>query len=234
MSKFRLCVGRATFEQSYYGDADGSKWADKPWRLNPVQGGSYQGAVPKLLEVKTQGSQLHSKSIPLHWATGELLNDFEMEQWIELRGDVVHVRFRMAYQGKQSHAGRQQEIPAVFLDASLSGLVIYEGESPWTGQPLVAKRPGPKNEYFDIPEHWAAFVDKNAVGVGVYVPVADRITCYRFQGGDGSDCSYLAPITTFAIEPDLIFEYDAYFCVGTVEEIRGKFHELRDASAAEE
>ena len=25
-------------QQSYYGDADGSKWVNKPWRWNPVQG----------------------------------------------------------------------------------------------------------------------------------------------------------------------------------------------------
>lgn len=220
-------------QQSYYGDADGSMWADKPWRLNPVQGGSYQGAVPKLLEVKTEGSQLYSKSIPLHWATGEPLEDFTMEQWIELRDEVVSVRFRMTYRGTDTHVPRHQEIPAVFLDASLCDLVFYEGETPWTGQPLVAKQPGAKNEYFDIPEHWAAFVDKNGFGLGVYVPVADRITCYRFQGGGGSDCSYLAPITTFAFQPGLAFEYQAYFCLGDVEEIREKFDVVRKAEALE-
>ncbi|MGI9240746.1 MAG: hypothetical protein ACR2RV_08090, partial [Verrucomicrobiales bacterium] len=213
-------------QQSYYGDSDGSKWVDKPWCLNPVQGGDYKGAVATLLETKIEGARLYSKSIPLHWATGEKLVDFELEQWIELKRDLVHVRFRMSYKGEESHAPRHQEIPAVFLDPSLSDLVLYQGEAPWTGSPLARKRPGQKNEYFDLPEHWAAFVGKDGLGVGVCVPSARQITCYRFRGGADSDCSYLAPITTFAFRPGMRFEYDAYFSIGTSEELRARFEPL--------
>jgi hypothetical protein len=38
-------------QQSYYGDPDGSFWAGKPWRWNPVQGGGWQGGGAKLLEL---------------------------------------------------------------------------------------------------------------------------------------------------------------------------------------
>ena len=37
-------------QQSYYGDADGSRWGDKPWRYNPVQGGDYKGNAARLVE----------------------------------------------------------------------------------------------------------------------------------------------------------------------------------------
>lgn len=213
-------------QQSYYGDADTSKWVDQPWCLNPVQGGDYKGSSPELLEVRAEPSKLYSKSIPLHWATGEKLEDFVMEQWIELQKDLVHIKFRMTCKVKRSHLPRHQEIPAVFLDPRLSDLVLYEGDAPWTGGELSYKQPGQKNEYFKIPERWAAFVDENGNGLGVYVPFAQEITCYRFRGGADFDCSYLAPITTFGLQPNSTFEYDAYFLIGTVEEMRTRFRSL--------
>lgn len=210
-------------QQSYYGDADGSKWVEKPWRLNPVQGGSYRNKIPPLLEAKVDGEQLYTKSIPLHWATGEKLEDFLFEQWIQLDGEIVRARFRMTYSGNETHEPRHQEIPAVFLDPSLSELVfVRDGR-------LVREYPGEKNEYFDIPEHWAAFIGEEGAGVGVHVPSAPRITTYRFKGGADSDCSYLAPITTFDIRPGFTFEYKAHFVVGTVEEMRNEFEVLADS-----
>ncbi len=209
-------------QQSYYGDADGSLWVDKPWRLNPVQGGSYQNEIPPLLEIKVEGEQLYSKSIPLHWATGEKLEDFLFEQWIELDDDLVRARFRMTYSGKEVHKARHQEIPAVFLDSSLSELLLVrKGE-------LERHDPGQRNEYFDIPEHWAAFVGDDGVGVGVHVPSAEQITAYRFKGGSDSDCSYVAPIATFDLRPGLIFEYKAHFFIGSVEQMKNEFEALAD------
>ena len=32
-------------QQSYYGDPDGSDWNGKPWRYNPIQGGSWRGKM---------------------------------------------------------------------------------------------------------------------------------------------------------------------------------------------
>jgi hypothetical protein len=208
-------------QQSYYGDTDGSKWVDKPWRLNPVQGGSYKNAVPPLLEVKVDDQKLYSKSIPLHWATGETLEDFVFEQWIELDDDVVRARFRMTYSGEETHSPRHQEIPAVFLDPSLSELVFAGRDG------LVRENPGEKNEYFEIPEHWAAFVGPDGEGVGIYVPSAGQITTYRFKGGADSDCSYLAPIITFALRPGLVFDYEACICIGSAEQIRDRFKALK-------
>ncbi len=217
-------------QQSYYGDADGSKWVDKPWCLNPVQGGDYKNAIPQLLQIDVDTDKLYAKSIPLHWATGEELDDFTLEQWIVLKDDLVHVKFRMTYEGDETHAPRHQEMPAVFLDSSLSDLVFYEGSSPWTEEALSTKQPGQKNEYFDIPESWAAFVDEKGEGVGVCVPSASQITCYRFRGGANSDCSYLAPITTFGFRPGMIFEYDAYFLIGKTDEMRRRFEPLIKAA----
>ncbi len=219
-------------QQSYYGDPDGSQWGETPWTLNPVQGGDYQGKIPPLVELRSGNQEIYSKSIPLHWATGETLSSFVMEQWISLEGELARVRFRMTYTGEESHAPRHQEIPAVFVDARLSVLHLYQGNQPWEGQLLTKVEPGPRNEYYDLPEHWAAFANESGVGLGVLVPAASQVTTYRFRGGGGSECSYLAPITTFAIQPGLTFEYEAWFAVGSVGEIRARFENLRKKGAA--
>ena len=214
-------------QQSYYGDSDGSLWAKQPWRYNPVQGGDYRGKSPRLVELRSDATSFYAKSIPLHWATGAELPECVLEQWITLKEDTVHARFQMTYSGTTTHAARHQEIPAIFLDASLATLVIYSGTAPWTGDALTRLTPGAKNEYFKPTENWAAYVDAKDFGVGAYVPMANELTTYRYRGGAGSDCSYVAPITTFALKPGLKFTYHAYFGVGTVEQLRGQFAAIR-------
>lgn len=54
-------------QQSYYGKEDGTNWAGKPWRWNPVQGGDYKGGPPKLLDVSSDKTSLNVKSIARHW-----------------------------------------------------------------------------------------------------------------------------------------------------------------------
>lgn len=214
-------------QQSYYGDNDGSDWNKRPWRYNPVQGGDWRGKSPRLLELRSDSTSLYSKSLPRHWATGAELPECVMEQWITLKGNLVHARFQMTYSGAATHAAHHQEIPAIFVDASLATLVTYNGDAPWTGAALARRTPGPQNEYLKITENWVAYVDEEDFGVGAYVPIATDITCYRFLGGSGSDCSYVAPITTFALKPGLKFRYDAYFAVGPVDRLRAQFSTLR-------
>lgn len=216
-------------QQSYYGDSDGSLWDKRPWRYNPVQGGDYHGKSPRLLELRSDSTSLYSKSVPLHWATGMELRECVMEQWVRLEGSIVHARFQITYQGTTTHSARHQEIPAIFVDASLATLVTYSGDTPWTHAALTRHSPGAVNEYFKITENWVACVDEKDFGIGAFVPIATDMTCYRFRGGSGSDCSYVAPIATFALQPGLKFAYDAYFAIGSTEQIREQFSNVRKA-----
>lgn len=213
-------------QQSYYGKSDGSLWAGKPWRWNPVQGGDYKGKPAKLLEVRKTEGTLYLRSIPVNWAGGQDMDDCRMEEWIELADQVVRIRFRFTYRGKESHPPTHQELPAVFVDHALADLVYYAGDKPWTGQPLTKDRPGWPNESRKPSENWAGFVGDDGQGVGVLFPGTDLITTYRFAGKDGPDgggCSYFAPIRTMAITPGLIFEYSAYLTIGTAKEMRARF-----------
>ncbi|NJR42503.1 MAG: hypothetical protein HC767_07410 [Akkermansiaceae bacterium] len=134
-------------QQSYYGDSDGSLWDKRPWRYNPVQGGDYRGKSSRLIELCSDSTSLYSKSVPLHWATGAELPECLMEQWVKLEGSLVHARFQMTYSGTTTHSAHHQEIPAIFVDASLATLVTYTGLAPWTGAELTRRAPGTSNEY---------------------------------------------------------------------------------------
>ena len=213
-------------QQSYYGDEDGSRWGDKPWCYNPVQGGDYKGNAAIVLEFKSTDTSAYAKTTPRHWASGKLVSECTMEQWVELDGPILRVRFKFTYNGVATHQARHQETPAVFVSPKLSTLVIYSGEKPWTSAPLLRKTPGWPNESVTLSEGWAAYVDDEGKGVGVYVPGTSEATCYRFEGGAGSDCSYIAPLRTFALTPELSFSYTAFFTLGDADTIRKRFELL--------
>ena len=225
-------------QQSYYGAEDGSDWAGKPWRWNPVQGGDYRGNASRVLELRVEpdADKLYARTRPKHWASGVELADVEMEQWIALDGPVAHVRYRMTYSGKASHPEWDQEIPAVFVDSTLDTLVRYDGDAPWTGGALTRSRPAFPNEYVAATENWAAYArlgpDQPEVALGAYVPVASRVTCYRFPGAGPDACSYFAPLTRFAITPGFTFEYDLYLAVGPLAKVRAAFAAVRAAREA--
>jgi len=218
-------------QQSYYGGKDGSVWAKKPWRWNPVQGGDYKGHPARLLDSKITPTSVYTKSVPKNWAGGQDIEDAVMEEWIRLRGRVAHIRFRFTYTGAEDHPPRHQELPAVFVDYDLPNLVFYRGEKPWTGGKLTRVVPGWPNESQRADECWAAYVDGKDWGIGVFFPGTPRMTTYRHKGrGDGGPngtaCSYFAPIRTLAIRKGFTFEYDVYLTIGKVNEIRERFGEI--------
>ena len=216
-------------QQSYYGKPDGSVWAKKPWRWNPVQGGDYKGRAAKLLEVRETAGTLYVRSIPVNWAGGEDVEDCRMEQWIALREQVACLRFRFSYRGKETHPAVHQELPAVFADYNLTDLVYYKGDAPWQDKPLSKDRPGWPNESRATDENWAGWVGSDGRGVGVLFPGTGRITTYRHPGPagpKGGGCSYFAPIRTMAITPGLVFEYPVYLTIGTADEMRARFKPL--------
>ncbi len=213
-------------QQSYYGDSDGSKWVDKPWRYNPVQGGDYQGKAAELVEYNTTSTSVYCRTTPRHWANGDLLSECSMEQWTELNEKHVKIHFKFTYQGQHTHKATHQETPAVFVSPRLKTLSWYQGEHPWTSADLSSRKPGWPNESLQLQENWAAYVDENNFGVGVYVPKSHEATSYFFAGGNNSDCSYIAPLQTFDLKPGLVFEYDAYLAVGELSEVRSTFYSI--------
>jgi len=224
-------------QQSYYGITDGSMWAGKPWRWNPVQGGGFMGEAAKIIEKKVDKDSLYVKSRPKHWATGLDIMDATMEEKIILKDSIAHIHYTFRYSGTEvNHPATHQELPAVFVDAALPNLVFYGGDSPWTNGDITSVVPGWPNEGRLRTEEWAAYVDANKWGIGVYTPGTSNSTTYRYLGDGtvgpkGSACSYFAPVRTMKITPGMVFEYDVYLTIGSVNEIRKRFSKIHTALA---
>lgn len=216
-------------QQSYYGKADGSKWVDKAWRWNPVQGGDYKGKPAKVLETKEEAGSLYVRSVPVNWAGGQDIEDCRMEEWIKLDGPVACVRFKFTYSGKETHPAAHQELPAVFMDHDLTDLVYYKGDKPWTGDAISQDRPGWPNESRKVTEHRAGFVGADGRGMGVLFPGTGEITTYRHPGPPGpkgGGCSYFAPVRKMTITPGFTFEYRIFLTIGSAAEMRQRFQPL--------
>lgn len=214
-------VGRYV-QQSYYGDEDGSDWNGKPWRYNPVQGGSWKNESAEVVETKSDTTSFYAKTQPRHWATGAFTPECVMEEWLRLDGGLARLKFKMTYTGTQNHEARHQELPALFVMPKLDTLVFVNAE-----KKLTRQQPGFPNEYFKVSAPWCAWVDSNDHGIGLLMPHTSQITCYRVRNGNQGDCSYLAPIQTFALKPGLVFEYEVVLMIGSLEEIRAAFDKLK-------
>lgn len=221
-------------QQSYYGDSDGSDWNGTPWRYNPVQGGSWRGVPATVLELRESNGSLYVKTRPRQWAGGKEVDDMLMEQWLSLDGGLARLKYRMTYTGAATHAARHQELPAVFVPPSCDTLVFCErGQPPWQNAELARRQPGKANEIVHFSEPWAAWVNAAGQGVGFWFPHADFATAYRVRDTGVGDCSYIAPLQTFALKPGLVFEYEVALSLGTAEQIRAAFTQLQRGNAAE-
>jgi len=223
-------------QQSYYGDPDGSEWDGKPWRYNPVQGGSWKGVPATVLEKREDRHSLYVKTRPRHWATGADTDEITFEEWLTLEGGLADLKYRMTCNVAKEHGPRHQELPAVFVMPRYNTLVFCEKGAPaWTNAPLVRKQPGPpdtKDAIVKFSEPWAAWVDGDGRGLGVYFPHADFATTYRVRDTGAGDCSYIAPLQTFALKPGLVFDYEVVLATGNVEQIRAIFTKLHQQGKA--
>ena len=216
-------------QQSYYGDADGSDWAGKPWRYNPVQGGSWKGVPATVMEIKEELHSLYVKTRPRQWASGKDVEDMTLEEWLTLDGGLAHLKFRMTYSGKVEHAARPQELPAMFVMPRYDTLVYCDkAQTPWTHAGLTRKQPGFPNETVHFSERWAAWVDEHDQGIGIYCPQSDTATTYRVRDTGAGNVSYIAPVQSFPLKPGLVFEYETVLALGSVEQIRAVFTTLHE------
>eukprot|EP00882_Tetradesmus_deserticola_P030684 GHRQ01034569.1.p2 GENE.GHRQ01034569.1~~GHRQ01034569.1.p2 ORF type:complete len:127 (-),score=25.23 GHRQ01034569.1:228-608(-) len=74
------------------GCEDGSCWSSRPWRWNPVQGGSWHNAPPKLLARSAFGDMISTSVLPRNWGGQDLLEDVVMTTQTLLLPNMVKVR----------------------------------------------------------------------------------------------------------------------------------------------
>lgn len=225
-------------QQSYYSGPEpygtpNPGWPNWPW--NPIGAGDSYGNPSQVLEHANDGSTLYVKSIPMQWALDDVPCECTFEQWLTLDGNVVTARFRLSNHRSDTtpYGARHQELPAVYTTDRFHRLFTYTGGAPFTGGALTqVVNAGPPWAYFDATEKWAALVQDNDWGLGVYNPGAQQFVG-GFHGtpgsGDpsGSSTGYLSPLRTEAIAWNTVYEYDVRFILGYLSDIRAYVYQHR-------
>jgi len=213
---------------------------------DPVLGGDkYDQGSPTLTQVLTSNS-LYTKAQPLQWnpddkggGSGQpVAGDVIVEQTITPlsgRSRVFQGHYKITHLGSDLHANAQQEFPAVYVNADYNRFVHYGGTAPWTNA-AVSATTFPELPTFSpllfAPEHWAAHVNAQNIGLTVYVP-----SQYPFVGGfdhsgpagpTGDGTNYFAPFVTLTIGPNFVFQGDFYLIAGDYVTARQFVYELHD------
>jgi hypothetical protein len=220
-------------------EPDGHKAAPE-WRglgWNPIQTGDCRMNPSQVVEHRNDGRELYIRCIPMQWPLDRVPGDCVFETWTTLEGPVVHMRFRCTNQRADHTFYRAcpQELPAVYTVSTLSRLISYTGDMPFTGAPtgVVSNdwhRPWPWTA-FKATERWAALVDARGWGLGVFKDDGGE-----FHGGihgdgrtdnpkDGST-AYLAPIHRDHLDHNIVYEHRTEFMLGNLEEMRRRFNAM--------
>jgi hypothetical protein len=210
-------------------------WAGLGW--NPIQTGDCYNNPSEVIEHRNDGKQLYIKCIPKQWPLNNVPGDCFFETWTRLEGPVIHMRYRCTNQRSDKTAYRPcpQELPAVYTISKLSRLMSYTGNQPFTQGPLTQvtndwRKPWPWTR-FVATERWAALVDNDGWGLGVFKDDGGE-----FHGGiygdgrsddpkDGST-AYIAPIHMENLDHNIVYEHHTDFVVGKLADIRKRFNDL--------
>ncbi len=222
-------------QQSYYSGPNpfdpyhnqAKQWS--PWPWNPVQTGDCYGHKSRVLDSRSDGKEIYVKTRPMQWALNNVAGEATLETWIRLEGIAAWVRCRLTNNRTdttEQYAGYFNECPAAYTVGTLYRLFPYQGLSPWTGDALTEMpRTPPPWQYWRATECWAALVNKNKWGLGVYHPGA-MLFCGGFSGRAGSggpsssQTGYISPFRGDVLDHDIIYEYEYALILGSLDEIR--------------
>ena len=239
-------------QQSYYGTPeiegvyDPGVFNGAKWNYNPVQGGDVAGTPSRLIDLEIGADSVCVKTQAKDWALNGSLTPSYMENTYTLDGSIIRVDNRFVDFSGFEHPYLLQELPAFYTVSYLDTFVYYYGKKPWTEDRLTFKSDltswtdasGGEN-IFLIPrgntETWAAWVDRDGYGIGVYTPNVDVFHAGRYKY-DGSmsalsdSTNYLAPLSDIKLVSFEPVEYGYLITAGDIGEIRERFSENRSFS----
>lgn len=205
-------------------------WKGLGW--NPIQSGDVYGTRSRILEHRNDGKVLYVRCVPMHWPLKNVPGECEFESWFQLEGATVLARSRLTNRrpDRTQYAARDQELPAVYCNGPWYKLVSYLGDKPFTDAPptvLVDRDDGkgwPWRTFYSA-EHWAALLDKDDRGVGLYLPDG-----YLFSGGfsgrkgaggakDGPT-GYMTARHVELLDHNIVYTYGYTLIVGDLKAIR--------------
>jgi hypothetical protein len=218
-----------------------------PWGWNPVLAGDYHNqGTPTIVQTITSNS-LYTNAQPLQWypddkgggAGHPVAGDVLVEQTITAIPSQPHTfkaHLKLTHLGSDLHANSSQEFPAVYTNQDYNRFVYYGGTAPWTNGAVTMTefQAYTFSPVLYAPEHWAALVDSQNVGLTVYVPsqypyVAGFAEPDPGPGGptDNAD-NYFAPSVFLTIGPKFVWEGDFYLIAGDYPTARQIAHDLND------
>lgn len=205
-------------------------WEHIGW--NPIQAGDDYGNGSKVLEFIKTDTSLYVKCVPMQWPLNNVPGECTYECWIELNVNTVQVRCRLnnARSDKTKYPGRHQELPAVYTNGEYYRLMTYRGDNPFTHGELsqIPKKSdgGFPWEYWLATENWAALVNDDDWGLGIYKP-DNSLFIGGFAGKEGgggthdSPTGYIAPLHTEILDHNITYDYSYVLIVGSLSDIRG-------------
>ena len=202
--------------------------------------GDATGNNSRILEFQRTESEMYVKLVPMQWALENYPSECTFESRYRLEGNTVEVwcRLNNTSTDKAQYAAREQEIPAVYVNAPWYRAMAYTGDEPFTGQPVMEfpRRRALPGQYpttrARATEHWVALLDSNARGIGIWNPEVS--TCLVGTGGifgrgglGDSPSRYLAFTRREVLDHNISYEYEYVIIVGNLTEIRDHVYRQR-------
>lgn len=231
--------GPVPFESN--GKKPGKYWAGLGW--NPIQSGDDYGHRGRVLKQVNDGKALYVKSVPMQWPLDNVPGECTFESWLHLEGNSVAVRARLnnARADRTQYSARNQELPALYLNAPFHHVVSYFGDHPFTGgtvgEPPKPLPGHPWSEWMGT-EGWSALLNDHNHGVGLIT--YGRISfCGGFVGVPGTNdtrgnsTAYVASCGLEVLDHNIAYEYRYELVPGSLEEIRSRAAALRPGGPPE-
>lgn len=209
---------------------------DPNWRglgWNPIQAGDAFGHGSRVTRWKNDGHRITVRCVPLIWPLNNIPAECVFESTYKLAKNVVEVdnRLIIARSDHTQYPARGQELPAVYSNGRWYKLVSYVGDEPFTGGPptvLVDRndhKGWPWLNFFG-PEHWAALLDENNFGIGVFESDACQFGGGFFGnlkgvgGPEDDQTGYVAPNLNEILDYNITYQFHYDLIVGNLDEIR--------------
>jgi hypothetical protein len=246
------CTGRQVQAALYDGNStyDACSGCQGIWGWDPVQGGDIHNFGSPLIAKRVTPDSVYIATRPNEWypdnkgggAGRPVSSDVMIEQTASFMPGyayAVRLHYKITHLGSDTHASAVQEFPAVWVNQEYDRFVSYAGTKPWTGGPVSSDAltvPGQAVPERYVPEHWAALVNEEGIGLTVYVPqqypYAAGLQLAGTPGEFGMGATYFRPHVPFTFGPGSVLEGDVYVFAGDYVEARRAIDVLHNTAAA--